>query len=82
MAVETMGASDLSELRAVHGVMAGLSVRIGTLVHREILLPQPEISSGMLYKISGNPFLCKTIDKRCNEYRTPSFKIYIVCGEP
>jgi DNA-binding GntR family transcriptional regulator len=61
MAVETMGASDLSELRAVHGVMAGLSAELG---HSSIVkyFSLNRKFHGMLYKISGNPFLCKTID--------------------
>jgi DNA-binding GntR family transcriptional regulator len=61
LALETMGDSDLGELRAVHGAMARLSEELG---HASIVkyFSLNRKFHGMLYKISGNAFLCKTID--------------------
>jgi DNA-binding GntR family transcriptional regulator len=61
LALEKMTRSDLEELKTVHAAMERLTEELG----RASILKYFSLNRkfhGMLYKCSGNPFLCKTID--------------------
>ena len=61
LALEAIKDSDLRELEAVHGAMEELSEELG---HASLVkyFSLNRKFHGMLYKISGNAFLCKTIE--------------------